>query len=65
MKTFRVTVMADKWPSEYIVQASGWGTAINRAVREWQRRFKGSRTKELKVRALKGGDLLVAEKSDG
>lgn len=58
MKIYRITISADKFPTDYTVQASGWGTAINRAVKEWQKRFKGSRATELKVRAFKSGDLL-------
>lgn len=61
MKVYRVKVTADKYPTDYTVQASGWGTAVNRAVREWQKRFKGSRTSELKIHAVKGGNLLKAE----
>ena len=58
MKIYRITISADKFPTDYTVQASSWGTAINRAVKEWQKRFKGSRATELKVRAFKSGDLL-------
>jgi len=60
MKTFRITIRADKYPTEYFVQASGWPTAIARAVKEWKKRFKGSRTKELTIKAIKGGELLRA-----
>ena len=58
MKIYRITITADRYPTDYTVQASSWGTAINRAVKEWQKRFKGSRATELKVRAFKSGDLL-------
>jgi hypothetical protein len=56
MKTYRVKIIADKYPTEYTVQASGWGTAVNRAVKQWQKRFKGSRAIELKIHAIKGLD---------
>jgi len=55
MKIFRVKIIADRYPTEYAVQASSWGTAINRAVKQWQKRFKGSRASELRVQAIKGG----------
>ena len=58
MKVYRVSITADRYPTEYVVQASGWATAISRAVKEWKKRFKGSRTNEIKLRAIKGGELL-------
>lgn len=61
MKIFRVSITADKYPTEYTVQASSWGTAVNRAVKQWQKRFSGSRTSELKIHAVKGGELLKEE----
>lgn len=64
MRTFRVSITADRYPTEYTVQASGWPTAVARAVREWHKRFKGARTNELRIRAIKSGTLLVADKSD-
>ena len=64
MKIYRVQITGDKYPTDYTVQASSWGTAINRAVREWQRKFKGSRTGELKIKAIKSGELLKEEKTN-
>lgn len=61
MKTFRVTISADKYPSEYTVQATNWATAVARAVREWHKRFKGSRTETLSIKAVKGGKLLTSD----
>lgn len=58
MKIYRVKVLADKYPTDYTVQASSWGTAISRAIREWQKKFKGSRATELTIKAFKGGELL-------
>lgn len=53
MKTFRATISADKYPMDFEIQASGWATASARAVRAWTKRFKGSRTTELKIRIVK------------
>jgi hypothetical protein len=59
MRIYRVEVSGDKYPSEYIIQASNWAAAISRAVREWQKaKGKGSRTEMVKIKAIKGGSLL-------
>ena len=64
MIVYRVKITADKYPTEYIVNASGWGTAVNRAIKEWKKRFKGSRPSELRIHAIKGGQLLKAEEQE-
>lgn len=64
MKTYRIKITGDKWPTEYIVQASNWHTGIARAVKEWHRKFKGSRTSELKIHAIKSGEILREEKNE-
>jgi hypothetical protein len=60
MKLYKVVIRADKYPTEYTVQASGYATATARAVREWNKRFKGSRTKELSIKICKAGEVLQA-----
>lgn len=52
--TYRITISGDKWPSDYVVEASGWPTAIARAVRKWKSANKGSRTSKLSIQAIKG-----------
>ena len=64
MLNYHVSITGDRYPTEYTVQATGWPTAIARAIREWKKRFKGSRTTELKIRAIKCLPL-VANKQDG
>lgn len=59
MRIYRVKILADKYPTEYNVNASSWGTAISRAIKEWKKRFKGSRATELKITAIKSGELLT------
>lgn len=61
MQIYRVKITGDKYPSDYTVQASGWPTAIARAIKEWKhsRVGKGSRTDEMKIHAVKGGKLLT------
>lgn len=54
MRYYKLTVMADRYPTEYTVKASSWGTAAARGVREWQKRFKGSRADTLTIRITKG-----------
>ena len=58
MQIYRIIIIADKYPTEYTIEASGWGTAINRAIKKWKQRFKGSRACELNIKAFKSGDLL-------
>ena len=58
MRIYRVKITGDRFPTEYTVQASGWGTAISRAIKEWKKRFKGSRAQELTIKIFKSGDLL-------
>ena len=58
MKIYRVSITGDRYPTEYAVQASGWATAASRAIKEWKKRFKGSRTSELSVKITKSGELL-------
>jgi hypothetical protein len=65
MKIYRIKIRGDKYPTEYVVQASGWATAVGRAVREWKQRFKGSRTEELHITAFSSGKLLQAEEKNG
>ena len=60
MKAFRVVITADKYPTEYIVEASNWATGIARAIREWaKKKGKGSRTEQITIRAYKNGSLLT------
>lgn len=61
MIIYRVKITGDKYPTEYNVQATGWGTAVSRAIKEWKKRFKGSRTTELKIHVIKGSQLLKSE----
>jgi len=64
MKIYRVMIRADRDPMEYTVNASNWGTAARRAIKEWQARFKGSRTDQLNIRIIKGGQLLEAKEEE-
>jgi hypothetical protein len=49
MKQYRATISADRFPMDFTVSASDWPTAVSRAVKAWKKRFKGSRTDELKI----------------
>ena len=64
MKIYRVKVRGDKYPTEFVVQASSWATAVARAIREWKERFKGSRTQELHITAFSSGKLLSEDKTN-
>lgn len=63
-KAYRIGITGDRYPTEYIVEASGWATAVARAIREWKKRFKGSKTDKLIIRAFKGHAVLRSEKQD-
>ncbi|HEC66755.1 MAG TPA: hypothetical protein ENI23_15885 [bacterium] len=54
MKRYRIEVTGDRFPTTYMVEATSWGTAVSRGIREWKKRFKGSRTQELTIRAFVG-----------
>lgn len=54
MRTFRINVQADRYPTEYVVEATGAATAVSRAMRDWKKRFKGSRATEWTVRIVAG-----------
>lgn len=60
MRVFRIKITADKYPTEYNVQATNFATAVARAIKEWRRRFKGSRATQLNIVAIKSTDLLNA-----
>lgn len=64
MTIFRVIIRGSKYPMEYIVQASGWPTAAARGVREWKKRFKGSRVDKLQITIIKSGKLLTENNSE-
>lgn len=61
MRIYRVSIIADRYPTDYNVEASNWGTAVSRAIKEWQKRFKGCRADQLRIRAIKSSTLLKAE----
>jgi hypothetical protein len=53
-RIYRAKIIGDRYPTEYHVEASSWGTAANRAVREWQTdKGKGSRTDKLTIVLLR------------
>ena len=55
MRTFRISIQADKYLTYYFVQASDWPTALARAVQKWRSgKGKGSRTDQINIRAIKG-----------
>jgi hypothetical protein len=56
MKIYKISITADKWPSDFTVEATGWATAVNRAIKEWKRSSgKGSRSETLFIKAIKFG----------
>lgn len=67
MKLFRIKVQADKYPTEFNVEASNVATATARAMREWQKKFKGSRASEWSIKVIKSNGVIrttVKENTD-
>lgn len=58
MKIYSVQIIGDKFPTTYTVEATGWGTAVSRAIKQWKKRFKGSRTEKLSIIVFKSSNLL-------
>lgn len=54
MKHYQVTVTGDKYPTDYVVQAGSWNGAAAKGIKEWRKRFRGSRSTTLSVRIVKG-----------
>lgn len=53
MRKYRATIGADRYSLDFNVEASNWPAATARAIRLWQKRFKGSRTDELRIRIVR------------
>lgn len=53
MKNYRVTIMADRYPMSWDVTGSSYSVAVARALRLWQKRFKGSRAGEMKITVVR------------
>lgn len=53
MKTYRATIIGDRYPLDFTVEASSWPTAAARLTRAWQQRFKRSRTQTLTIKIVK------------
>lgn len=58
MKVYRLIIRADKYPTEYTVEANKIETAIFRGVREWKKKFKGTKVSEMSIKVIVGGQLL-------
>ena len=64
MRMYRISIMGDKFPTDFNVEATNWATAVSRAIKQWQKRFKGSRATMLKIKAIKSGVLLQANEEE-
>jgi hypothetical protein len=64
MMLFNVQIMADRFPTEYNVEASDVTTAAARALRQWKKRFRGSRAQEWNLRIVKANIPKHAEQSE-
>jgi hypothetical protein len=46
---YHITITGDRYPTYFGVIGSSWQGAISEAIRSWKKKFKGSRTKELRI----------------
>lgn len=53
MTRYRATIMADKFPLTFDLEASSWHTAAKRAASRFEERFKGSRSSQLTIKLIK------------
>jgi len=61
---FRFIIQADRWPSEYNIEASNWATATARALRLWKTKDgKGSRTGQISIKAHKVNTIDTSKQS--
>lgn len=63
---FRFSITADRYPTEYTVEASNWATATARALRLWKTKAgKGSRSTQISIKGWKinhfDGDLTASK----
>lgn len=58
MKVFNVKVMADRYPTDYRVEASDITTAAARGLRLWKKRFKRSKAVTVKVHITELGEAV-------
>jgi len=62
---YRFSISADKWPSEYAVEAGSWPTAAARAMRLWKsKEGKGSRTNQISIKGWKVGVVDSSKQSE-
>lgn len=52
-RKYKATIYGDKYPFEFVVEASSWSVAARRATELWMKRFKGSRTDSLKIHLVR------------
>lgn len=53
MKTYKATIIGDRYPMTFQTEASSWATATARLVRQYQKRFKGSRADQLSIKVVR------------
>jgi len=57
--SYKITITGDRYPTEYNISASNWKQAIGKAIVQWKQRFKGNRTNELRILAVKLNSLKI------
>lgn len=53
MKQYQATIIGDRYPMKFSTEASSWHTAAARVVKQYQQRFKGSRTNTITIKMVR------------
>lgn len=54
MNEYWIQVLADRFPTDYRVQASNWHTAAARGIKMWRKRFAREVVGELHIKIVRG-----------
>jgi hypothetical protein len=57
MKMYSIQITADRYPTDYTIRATNEGVAAARALRQWRKKFRGSRANQWSVRVIASGIL--------
>ena len=62
MRDYRITVAANRYPTDFNVKATNWQTAASRGIREWREKFARENTGDvLTLRIIRGAEIKKVE----
>lgn len=53
MTSYKVTIQADRYPTDYDVAGGSLQGAVSKAIREWRKKFRYSHAKIFHITAIK------------